>query len=311
MGPRLAPAAVHLLRLQRDLIADWQARELGIPARTLRRACGVGWQQHGYHVFADRTGEPTDAQRRMIAFLEFGPTAVLTGRAALAEHGWTLAGGDPVDLAVPRDMRGRLHPDLPWLRVHTTLAPLPSHSGHPPRTGAARSAIDAAAWARTAREVLLIVTSTVQQRLALPGQLASEAGGRPRLRHRRWIDEALVEVAGGATTTTEADFRRECRRRGLPAPRMQTRRVDAHGRLRRTDAELVLPDGRRLIVEIDGVGHMQVDQWRADLVRQNALTVATGALTLRVTGWEVRNDPDPFFDLLTALFRGDVMPHAS
>ena len=82
---------------------------------------------------------------------------------------------------------------------------------------------------------------------------------------------------------------------------MQTRRIDALGGRRRTDAEFRLPDGRLVIVEIDGVGHLAVDAWHADLARHNALTVSTGGLILRVTGWEVRNNPDAFFGLLAPL----------
>ena len=55
------------------------------------------------------------------------------------------------------------------------------------------------------------------------------------------------------------------------------------------------------MVEIDGVAHMDVRQWEADLIRQNELTAETGALVLHVTGWQIRHDPDPLFDLLRRL----------
>ena len=104
----------------------------------------------------------------------------------------------------------------------------------------------------------------------------------------------------GVTSTSEADFLRACRSRGLQAPRMQVRRV-AGGRRRRVDAEFRLADGRILMVEIDGVAHMDVRQWEADLIRQNELTAETGALVLHITGWQIRHDPDEFFDLLRRL----------
>ena len=84
---------------------------------------------------------------------------------------------------------------------------------------------------------------------------------------------------------------------------MQTRRR-ARGRNRITDAEFVLPDGRLLIVEIDGIGHLEVSSWHADISRQNALALSTGAVILQVTGWEVHHDPDQFFTLLL-----DLMHH--
>jgi len=91
---------------------------------------------------------------------------------------------------------------------------------------------------------------------------------------------------------------------------MQRRRI-AGGSAYRTDAEFRTADGRLVIVEIDGVGHMEIEQWHADLQRHNALTVSTGAPTLRVTGWEVRNEPGPFFRLLMPFVLGGELPHAS
>ncbi len=155
--------------------------------------------------------------------------------------------------------------------------------------------------------MLFILTSSVQQRItSLPG-LRREVDGRSKIGNRAAIREALDAIHGGATSTNEADFLRECRRRGLPVPAMQVRRVDVHSQRRRTDAEFRLPDGRLLIVEIDGVGHFELGQWQADLTRNNGLAVATGALIMHVTGWEVRNDPDPFFALLEATLGGVVL----
>ena len=81
---------------------------------------------------------------------------------------------------------------------------------------------------------------------------------------------------------------------------MQTRRV---GGSRRTDAEFRLPGGRLLIVEIDGLGHLEAASWQADITRHNELALTTGALVLRITGWELRHDPDPFFQTLEQVLR--------
>jgi very-short-patch-repair endonuclease len=303
MGPRLAPEARALLRLQRGLIADWQSAEVGLSRRTLLRATGNGWEQHGLRVFSDRAGDLSAAQLRLAGLLEAGPGALLTGCSALIESGWS-GSGDHVDVLVPRSSRGLRRTRLPWLRLHHRER-LPDPMGVPARAPGAVAVVDACTWARTSREVLMIVVSSAQQGLTSARGLHREVNGRQRLPHRRWILEALRALSDGAQSTHEADFLRECRRRGLPKPRMQTRRIDALGGRRRTDAEFHLPDGRLVIVEIDGVGHLAVDTWHADLARHNALTVRTGALTMRVTGWEVRNNPDPFFALLTPLVLGE------
>ena len=80
---------------------------------------------------------------------------------------------------------------------------------------------------------------------------------------------------------------------------MQTRRRGTRGTS--TDAEFRLADGRLLIVEIDGIGHLDVRTWHEDITRQNELARTTGAMILRVPGFTVRHDPDPFFEILMSL----------
>jgi very-short-patch-repair endonuclease len=258
------------------------------------------------HVFSDRLGELSDGQMRVCGPLEIGPFALLGGRAALVEAGWRADGDGWVDVLVPRGSRSRARGIPPWIRLHY-LDYRDSIHGAPPRCPPSRAAIDAAAWARTPREVLFILTSSVQQRVTTLAGLNRELTGRSRVRNGGAIRDALDAIRGGATSTNEADFLRECRRRGLPVPDMQVRRVDAYSQRRRTDAEFRLPDGRLLIVEIDGVGHFEMGQWQADLVRGNGLALSTGAIILHVTGWEVRNDPDPFFGMLQATIDGAVL----
>lgn len=305
MAPRLTPEARDLLTRQRGLIADWQAASVGLSRRRLLWACRSGWRTIGQHVFVDRDGDYTPEQMRVAGALEGGPDAALTGRAALLESGWRGRDEGYVDVLLPRSARGRTHRGPPWLRLHFPLE-VPRSAGSPPRTTSARAAIDAASWSRSPREVLLVVLSTAQQRLATPDGLRREMLRRPGLRNAAAIRDVLEELEAGATSSNESAFLRECRCRGLPKPRMQTRRRDAGGRRRFTDAEFVLPDGRLVIVEIDGIGHLDVAEWHADIARHNGLAVTTGAITLRVTGWEIHHDPNPFFTLLAGLLSGGV-----
>ena len=148
----------------------------------------------------------------------------------------------------------------------------------------------------------MILTSVVQQRLTSGIAVSRELSRRPSTKRARLVREILVDIGGGATSSNEVAFRRECRRRGLPAPRMQTRRRGAKGTC--TDVEFQMADGRLLIVEIveiDGIGHLDVSTWNDDITRHNQLARSTGAMILRVTGFSVRHDPDPFFEILISL----------
>jgi len=93
----------------------------------------------------------------------------------------------------------------------------------------------------------------------------------------------------------ELDFVRQCRKRGLPIPRRQTKRRDANGCRRFTDAEFDLQGGGLLIVAIDGAGHLEQEQVGSDAVRNSALARATGGHVLTVTSFVLRDDPEPFF----------------
>jgi hypothetical protein len=100
----------------------------------------------------------------------------------------------------------------------------------------------------------------------------------------------LEELAQGSQSVGELDLVRMCRREGLPPPDRQTPRRDASGRLRYTDAEWRLTDGTVVILEVDGGFHMEVEHWEDDISRERDL-VATGAIVLRCTGRELRDEP--------------------
>lgn len=299
MGPNLTPEARFLLMTQRSIVAAWQAPTVGLTRRQLTWALRTGWQRVTSQTYLARQGDITQAELRMAGVLEAGPDAALAGCSALVEAGWSGPDDGYVHVLVARGHRSRFVPPPAWLRVHSTIHP-PQRLGFPTRVNAARAAIDAAAWAGSRRARMVTLTSAAQQRLVTVRELRRELAVRPRVRGAHAMHQILDDISGGSTSSGEVAFRRGCRARGLPDPRMQVRRR-AGGRMRCTDAEFHLPDGRLLIVEIDGVAHMDVSQWCDDLDRQNALAATTGALVLRVTTWELREDAEPFFALLASL----------
>jgi hypothetical protein len=110
----------------------------------------------------------------------------------------------------------------------------------------------------------------------------------------------LLDIQGGAESMAEIDLGRICRRFGLAPPARQRRRKDREGRWRWTDAEWDLPDGRTLVLEVDGGFHMEVEHWTADVRRQRKITDPRRTV-VRATALELRLEPTSVVDDLSAL----------
>ena len=120
-----------------------------------------------------------------------------------------------------------------------------------------------------------------------------------RLRRRSLITATLVDIAGGAEALSELDFSRLLRRFGIPEPDRQAERRDSRGRRRWLDA---LWKKARLIVEVDGLWHMDALAWWEDMRRDNEFTVS-GYRVLRFPAFAVRHDPDAVASQLRAGLR--------
>lgn len=136
-----------------------------------------------------------------------------------------------------------------------------------------------------------LFAAAVQQRICTPGDLRAALERAPRARHRRHLLIALGDIEQGAHSLAEIDFGRLCRRYGLPKPSRQRIRVDPRGRRRYLDAEWRLPDGRIVIVEVDGAAHTEVMQWEADQLRQNDMALSGPSVILRYPASTVRHEP--------------------
>jgi very-short-patch-repair endonuclease len=67
-------------------------------------------------------------------------------------------------------------------------------------------------------------------------------------------------------------------------------RKDASGRRRHFDCEWNLPDGRVLVLEIDGSFHMHTENWWKDMQRERSV-VTGGGVVLRCASVEIRLEP--------------------
>jgi very-short-patch-repair endonuclease len=148
----------------------------------------------------------------------------------------------------------------------------------------ARSLVDAAAWAGSDRRAQAVLAAGVQQRLARAGDLLAVVARNQRRPRRAMITATLDDIAGGAQALSELDLIRLVRRHRLPEPDRQAPRRAADGRRRWLDA---VWETAGLIVEVDGIHHLDADQYWADMDRDNDFTV-DGYRILRFPAFVVR-----------------------
>jgi very-short-patch-repair endonuclease len=157
----------------------------------------------------------------------------------------------------------------------------------PRRTRVARSLVDAAAWMGSDRGAQAVLAAGVQQRLARAGDLLAIVAGNQRLPRRALVKATLDDIAGGAQALSELDLIRLVRRHRLPEPDRQAPRRDSAGRRRWLDA---VWEAAGIIVEVDGIHHVDAAQYWADMDRDIDFTL-DGYRILRFPAFVVRYHP--------------------
>lgn len=260
------------------------------------------WTTWGAHVVVLHNAGPARHQLMWAGLLDAGEPAALVSHTALelARFRDFSREAASIHLMVPRGARVTQDPAI---TVHESRRVQPEDHVLVDGlrcTDVARSSLDAAAWQPWPRFACALVAAVVQQRLCTVERLDEAMQRTGRIRHKAYLREALRDIAGGAEALSELDLCRVCRRSGLQEPIRQVRRRGADGRVRYLDAEWVLDDGRRIVLEVDGAHHLEVEHWQADIRRERGL-VAGGTTVLRATSLELRLDPAPVVaDLLAA-----------
>ena len=277
--------------LVRDLIAA------GCSEPTLSRRLRAGhWQRPLRGVVVAHSGPITQQQGRRAALLWAGPRAVLSHHSAGVMLGLRVT-EQLVDVTLPH---GNPRSSTAFVRTHQSnrRTSVVYRSGLP-CTPVARTVIDVACTLRRRNDVRALVSDSVQRGLTTFAALAREAELAPR-HNPMLLRSALEEVAAGARSAGEAEFRRLVRLAGLPEPELNAK-VVAGQRSYTVDA---LWRDCRVIVEIDGMAnHSRIDQWEADLRRQNALHAA-GYLVIRFPVRRLFSDPEGVIaELRTVLLR--------
>lgn len=249
-------------------------------------------------------GPLTVMQRWWVAIIHVGQGCALASLTALEAAGLDGFSSQHVHVVVANG--SRVH-SLPWVKVHVSrrFGPDDVHpASTPPRCRTARAAIDAASWKVSAKAGCALLAAVVQQRMVTAAQLSAQLENAGAIRHKRILRSSLFDIAGGSQALSEIDLVRLCRKAGLPKPDQQVVRKDSSGRRRYLDARFVRPDGRVILIEVDGAVHMRVDHWWDDQRRSNDLVLTEDAIILRVPAFLLRSDPRAVQDLLRRAYFG-------
>jgi very-short-patch-repair endonuclease len=246
------------------------------------------WQVPHAGVVVMHSGPISAEQQLWVDLLCCGQGAVLAGLTAATADGLTGIEAERPQILVPHR---RQVTDRCDLDVHSSTR-LGSADVHPlkrpKRTKTPRSFVDAASWASHDAEARAILAAGVQQRLVRAADMLRIADAVPNLRRRKVIRLTLRDIGGGAHSLPELDFTQLCRDFDLPLPSRQVTRQDSNGRRRWLD---VFWDEFGLVVEIDGLFHMEASQWWSDMWRGNEHALRLEGV-LRYPSFAIRDEPE-------------------
>jgi hypothetical protein len=295
-----APLWKALADAQAGLLSHRQLRELGVSPGEIRHHIHVGrWARRSREVVSTTTGPLSPEQRLWMGVLHGGPTAMIGGLSATEHHrlkGWQR---DEITVLVANEMSFEPLDGYHFIRTRRSFKLLVA-PGELPVCRLEPAVLIFASLEPVLRTALGAVTATVQQRLTTTDRLREWVGLLAPLRRARNIRDLLVDVAGGAQSLAEVDVRKACREFGVAPPLAQRPRRDRSGRLRYTDCEWRLPDGRTIVLEVDGAFHDDVLQAMEDRRRNRKLTTPT-RVVLQCSALEIRHEPWEVMEDLIAL----------
>lgn len=277
-----------LASAQEGLVARRQLLRLGHDKEFVRTQVRAGrWQLVGPLVLATTTGALTRRQLMWAGVLHAGPGSAIGGLTALEVHGLRNWGRPRVTVMVAKSHDIDPLDGVDFVETRRTIVEWRA-PGRLPVWLPEPAGLLFAGYEPVTRTAYGLMAAMVQQGVSRPDLLSAWIGRMRPLRRARALRQVLGEIAGGAQSLAELDVGRMCRTFALPLPARQVRRRDASGRVRYTDAEWRLPDGRTVVLEVDGGFHMDSAHWVADIERERDL-VAGGVIALRCTSQELRH----------------------
>src|SRR3954452_5042947 len=293
----------ELARRQSGVLARRQLIALAHPSHFVDDQVSAGrWQILSDVVICTTTGTLTRDQLMWAGVLHAGPGSTVGGLTALERRGLKNWHRDEITVLLPKSHN--LGP-LPGVTFVETRRPVGLYAtGALPTWRAGPAALLFAGYVGRSRTAHGLVSAVVQQGMTTPTRLLTEIERMQPLRRAKRFQATLGLLADGSHSLAEQRVVRLCVDHGLPIPDRQTRRVDASGRQRYTDAEWLLPSGRVVVLEVDGGFHMEVEHWEGDITRERDL-VATGVIVLRCTDRELIDEPARVIASLRAVGVGE------
>lgn len=290
------PTLRDLLQAQSGVLSRRQALAAGLTPHAWRWRLRSGrWQSLLPGVAVAHSGGVSDEERGWAAVLYCGEHTALTGDAALRLWGMTLPEPELWRVATPgRQLIAPHHSTLAQplrvqphrvVRLHEVIHPV----RRPPVVRPAAALLHSAAWAPSARAAEWRIAAAVQQRLVTPKQVRATQQVLTRTHRRGLVAAVLDDVELGAHARSELDLLAFLRRHALPLPDRLQRPVRSGTKRCYLDAWW---ERQRVALEMDGMHHMLVGAWEADLLRANSLAVThrdDRVLLLRLTAGHLRH----------------------
>lgn len=290
----------ELAARQEGMLSHRQLRELGVGRGIVRSRLDAGhWCRRTEEVLSTTTGPLSVEQRLWLGVLHAGGDALIGALTAASLHGMRGWQRDEITVLVRNPHSFEPVPGIRFFRTRRPLHLFASR-GDLPVCRLEPAILLFAAHEPNSRTAQGALAAVIQQNLATVEGLASWIERLRPLRRAKQFKALLGDVADGAQSLAEVDIRRACRVYGIAPPRSQTPRRDRRGRRRYTDCEWTLPDGRTLILEVDGAFHDEVLQAVADRARNRRLA-ALDRIVIQCSAYELRHDPAGVIEDLLAL----------
>ena len=286
---------------QAGLLSQRQLIGLGVSRAEVRHHLRMRrWTQRTDSVISTTTGPLSWDQRLWRAVLHAGPDALIGGLTAAEVLGLRNWHRESVTVLVTNPLSFEPLDGVIFFRTRRPMSELAALRTELPVCRVEPAVLLFAGYESNRRTAHGAVAATVQQRLSTADRLVDWLERLCPLRRAREFRALLVDISGGAQSLAEVDLRRACREHGIARPGSQRMRRDRSGKLRYTDAEWRLADGRTLVLEVDGGFHDDVLQASADRARNRKLS-STDRLVVSCSAYELRFHPEEVMVDLIAL----------